>query len=73
MLTCFIFNFAGIISYKYVDNTGELTTVDLTCTLNDEEYYFSVTYDEQYSDADILIAQIEDYFTDRGGEVIISE
>ncbi|MCD7894994.1 MAG: hypothetical protein LUG60_15060 [Erysipelotrichaceae bacterium] len=56
-----------------MDNTGELTTVDLTCTLNDEEYYFSVTYDEQYSDADILIAQIEDYFTDRGGEVIISE
>ncbi|MCD7809930.1 MAG: helix-turn-helix domain-containing protein [Erysipelotrichaceae bacterium] len=93
VLVCFIFTFAGITSYKYVDKTGELITVDLTCTLDDEEYYFSVTYDEQYnvieaggdqwiadhvyveqySDADILIAQIEDYFNDRGGEVIISE
>ena len=93
VLVCFLFTFAGMISYKYVDSTGELTTVDLKCTLDDEEYYFSVTYDEQYNvveaggdqwiadyvnteqygDVHILIAQIEDYFNDHGGEVIISE
>ncbi|MCD7950069.1 MAG: helix-turn-helix domain-containing protein [Erysipelotrichaceae bacterium] len=93
VLVCFLFTFAGIVLYKYVDDTGELTTVDLTCTLDDKEYYYSITYDEQYnvieaggdqwvadhvyvkqySDAQILIAQIEDYFDSRGGEVVISE
>lgn len=69
--------------------SGMTTTVELTCTLEGEEYGYSITYDEQYrvveaggdewiadhvqteqyDDANVLIAQIEDYFNDRGGSV----
>lgn len=93
VLACFLFTSAGVISYGFINDTGELTTVDLICTLDDEEYYFSITYDEQYNvveavgdqwvadhvntgqygDAQVLMAQIEDYFDARGGEVEISE
>ena len=68
-------------------STESLTTVELYCTLEGEEYLYEITYDdqyqiiyaggsawiadhvqtEQYSDANILMAQIEDYFTERGG------
>lgn len=69
--------------------SGMTTTVELTCTLEGEEYGYSITYDEQYrvveaggdewiadhvqteqyDDANVLIARIEDYFNDRGGSV----
>ncbi|MDE6660071.1 MAG: helix-turn-helix domain-containing protein [Eubacterium sp.] len=69
-----------------------LTSVEMVCTLNDEEYIYNITYDEQYrivesggdswiadhvqtekiSDANILMAQIEDYFEDHGGTVEIN-
>lgn len=59
----------------------------LICTMENEEYVYEITYDEQYriivaggdefiadhvqtekySDANILIAQIEDYFWEHGG------
>lgn len=70
---------------------ASLTTTAIECRLNDEIYYYEITYDEQYEiyetggsewitdhvqtgkydDANILIAQIQDYFTERGGCVEI--
>ena len=82
-----LFVIAGVTFRAYVASDGPLTTTELHCSLNGEDYYYEVTYDdqyrirtaggdgwvadhvqtEQYSDANVLIAQIEDYFTDRGG------
>ena len=79
--------------YKFDHSSRAMTSVELHCTLNGEEYSYGITYDdqyqiieaggdawiadhvqtEQYDDANILIAQIEDYFTDRGGTCEISE
>lgn len=70
-----------------------LTTTALECRLNDETYYYEITYDEQYEiyetggdewiadhvqteqydDANVLIAQIEDYFAARGGTCTVTE
>ena len=70
-----------------------LTTTALECRLNDETYYYEVTYDGQYriyeeggdawidyhirpgnyDDANVVIAQIEDYFTDHGGTCIVTD
>lgn len=70
-----------------------LTTTAIECRLNEETYYYEITYDEnfqihyaggdafianhveteKYDDANVLIAQIEDYFTDRGGTCIAAE
>lgn len=64
-----------------------MTTKTIACTLNGEEYSYTVVYDEnfrlhesggdgfianhvpveQYTDANVLLAQIEDYFKDHGG------
>lgn len=75
--------------FSVVTDSGMVTTVELICTLDGEEYVYTITYNEQYrileaggdgwiadhvqteqyDDANILIAQIEDYFTDRGGSV----
>lgn len=72
---------------KHTTTRNNLTTVELKCTLEGEEYLYDITYDEQYnvieaggsafianhvetekcSDANILIARIEDYFKDHGG------
>lgn len=76
--------------FKYQRMSEIRTTVQLLCTLDEEEYTYVITFDEQYNiieaggnafianhvqteqykDANILIAQIEDYFNDRGGSVI---
>ena len=72
-----------------------VTTIEMKCTLDGEEYHYGVSFDdqyriisaggdawianhvqtEQYGDANVLMAQIEDYFTVRGGtfEVIGNE
>ena len=83
----------GMILYRVQPQSPEtLTSVEMVCTLNDEEYIYHISYDEQYriiesggdawisdhvqtekiSDANILIAQIEDYFEDHGGTVEIN-
>ena len=89
ILTTIILYVAAFSVFKYQHPSGETTHVQLTCTLDGEEYIYGITYDEQYriieaggdawiadhvqteqySDANILIAQIEDYFNDRGGNV----
>ncbi|MCB6991960.1 helix-turn-helix domain-containing protein [bacterium 210820-DFI.6.37] len=85
-LVVFIY-IASLIAFMYIPSSGETKTSELLCTLDGEEYIYSITYDEQYRiisaggdafvddhvqteqyyDANILMAQIEDYFTDRGG------
>ena len=81
-------------SYEAASLASEITTVNLVCTLDGEEYYYSITYDGLYNvveaggdewvydhvnlldydyDANVMIAQIQDYFKDRGGEVEISD
>lgn len=81
-------------SYEAASLASETTTVNLVCTLDGEEYYYSITYDGLYNvveaggdewiydhvnlldydyDANVMIAQIQDYFEDRGGEVEISD
>ncbi|MDE6412834.1 MAG: helix-turn-helix domain-containing protein [Eubacterium sp.] len=88
-----IVGIAGTILYRVQPQSPEtLTSVEMVCTLNDEEYIYHISYDEQYriiesggdawisdhvqtekiSDANILIAQIEDYFEDHGGTVEIN-
>ena len=88
-----IMGVAGAIVFRTQPRSSEtLTSVEMVCTLNDEEYNYNITYDEQYriiesggdswiadhvqtekiSDANILIAQIEDYFEDHGGSVEIN-
>lgn len=83
----------GMILYRVQPQSSEtLTSVEMVCTLNDEEYIYHITYDDQYriiecggdawiadhvqtekvSDANILMAQIEDYFEDHGGAVEIN-
>lgn len=81
---CSVFAFS---LFKSNQSTGVVTTVELYCTLDGEEYTYEITYDEQYQvisaggnawisnhvqteqygDANILMAQIEDYFISRGG------
>lgn len=78
---------AAFIGFRYYHSADALTTTDLFCTLDGEEYVYGISYDDQYrivsaggdafiadhvqteryEDANMLIAQIEDYFTDRGG------
>lgn len=68
-----------------------MTITNIVCTLEGEEYTYSVIYDEnfqihevggdafianhipveQYDDANVLLAQIEDYFKDHGGTFVI--
>ncbi len=68
-----------------------MTITNIVCTLESEEYTYSVTYDEnfqiheaggdafianhipveQYDNANVLLAQIEDYFKDHGGTFAI--
>jgi putative transcriptional regulator len=89
ILIMLLFCIAGLTSFKYQKSSEIRTSVHLLCTLDEKEYTYVITYDEQYhileaggdayianhvqteeySDANILIAQIEDYFTDRGGSV----
>nr|WP_315022137.1 helix-turn-helix transcriptional regulator [uncultured Aminipila sp.] len=69
------------------NNRSDTQTTTLTCTMDNEEYTYAITYDEQYQiieaggdafiadhvetekydDANILIAQIADYFWEHGG------
>lgn len=88
-----IIGMTGAILFRILPQKSEtLTSVEMVCTLNDEEYIYNITYDEQYrivesggdswisdhvqtekiSDANILMAQIEDYFEDHGGTVEIN-
>lgn len=89
ILIMLIFYITAFTLFKYQKSSGMTTTVQLLCTLDEEEYIYGITYDEQYNiieaggnafiadhvqteqygDANILIAQIEDYFNDRGGSV----
>lgn len=81
--------------YRFEPQSGSSSTTSVTlhCVLNDEEYVYDITYDEQYriietggdtwvadhvqteqySDANTLIAQIEDYFTEHGGSCEVIE
>lgn len=89
-----IMSIAGMIFYTPQSHSSEtLTSVEMVCTLDDKEYIYNITYNDQYqiiesggdawiadhvqtekvSDANILIAQIEDYFNDHGGAVEINE
>lgn len=88
-----IIGMTGAILFRILPQKSEtLTSVEMVCTLNDEEYIYNITYDDQYrivesggdswisdhvqtekiSDANILMAQIEDYFEDHGGTVEIN-
>lgn len=88
-----IIGMTGAILFRIQPQKSEtLTSVEMVCTLNDEEYIYNITYNDQYqivesggdawisdhvqtekiSDANILMAQIEDYFEDHGGTVEIN-
>ena len=89
ILIMFIFYAAAFFTFQSHRSSGITTHIQLTCTLDGKEYFYGITYDdqyriidaggdawianhvqtEQYDDANILIAQIEDYFRDRGGTV----
>ena len=81
-------------AYTYTDSgNDERITYELLCTLNGEEYLYTIVCDgryqileaggdawiadhvqtEQYSDANVLMAQIEDYFIDRDGTCEIAQ
>lgn len=75
--------------FKFNVSSRETTTTQLMCTLDGEQYLYSITYDDQYQiveaggdawiadhvkaedygDANILTAQIENYFWEYGGTV----
>lgn len=81
--------------HRVEKSPNAVTTIEMKCTLDGEEYHYGVSFDdqyriisaggdawianhvqtEQYGDANVLMAQIEDYFTVRGGtfEVIGNE
>ncbi len=81
-----------LISVRMFQVPENLTTVELSCTLDGEVYSYEITYDDQYrihiaggdawianrvqveryNDATVLIAQIEDFFYLRGGEVEVT-
>lgn len=72
---------------------GRMSEVELACTVEDETYYYTIVYDEQfqvyeaggdawianhviperYDDANVLIAQIENFVWSLGGTVTKSE
>lgn len=82
-------------SFSVVTNTAseERITYELLCTLDGEEYLYTIVCDgqyqileaggdawianrvqtEQYNDANVLMAQIEDYFKDRDGTCEIAQ
>lgn len=82
-------------AFSAVTNTAseERITYELLCTLDGEEYLYTIVCDgqyqileaggdawianhvqtEQYGDANVLMAQIEDYFEDRNGTCEIAE
>ncbi|WP_312648977.1 helix-turn-helix domain-containing protein [Aminipila sp.] len=80
-----VFAVAAHVTLK--NNRSDTQTTTLICTMDNEEYTYAITYDEQYQiieaggnafiadhvetekydDANILIAQIEDYFGEHGG------
>ncbi|MBQ7925537.1 MAG: helix-turn-helix transcriptional regulator [Lachnospiraceae bacterium] len=88
-LVLMVLYLALIITFSAVrsSTSGPISRVEMRCTLNEEEYYYGIEYDnqyqiisaggdawianhvqvEQYGDANVLMAQIEDYFIDRGG------
>lgn len=86
-IAAYIAAFIAFGAYKDEIRVGGSTTTELCCTLNGEEYLYSITYDDQYQiisaggdefiadhvqteeydDANVLIARIEDYFTEHGG------
>ncbi|MBD5401910.1 helix-turn-helix transcriptional regulator [bacterium] len=91
-LTSIMVCIGGTILYSpQPHSSATLTSVEMVCTLNDEEYIYNITYNDQYqiiesggdawiadhiqtekiSDANTLMAQIEDYFNDHGGTVEI--
>jgi heme/copper-type cytochrome/quinol oxidase subunit 2 len=47
---------------KYQHSSGETTYVQLTCTLDGEEYMYSIIYDEQYRiiEAGANVDQVEE-------------
>lgn len=91
IIAVYIFSFWALRVQPRQD--AALTTTAIECSLNDETYYYEITYDEQYSiyeaggdawiadhvqteqydDANVLLAQIEEYFTDRGGTCTVTD
>lgn len=91
MIACVMLFSVRSINHEMTDNTR--ITFEVLCTLDGEEYLYTIVCDEQYQileaggdawianhvqaeqydDANILMAQIEDYFEDRGGTCEIAQ
>lgn len=91
VIACVMLFSVRSISHEMTDDTR--ITFEVLCTLDGEEYLYTIVCDEQYQileaggdawianhvqaeqydDANILMARIEDYFEDRGGTCEIAQ